>query len=85
MAQVVSIVPALMWLQHRLGHSSFGKDEAVTHPPTQKTIEFTPNGDLLTAKLDTTVNHSFADIEAGMRSDIHKEGSSTVGSNVDAQ
>ena len=77
MAQVVSIVPTLMWLQHRLGHSSLGKEEVPTHPPTQKTIEFTPNRDLRTAKLDTTIDRSFTDVEAAAGSDIHKDASSS--------
>lgn len=74
MAQIVSIVPTLMWLQHRLGHSSFGSDdETLTHPPTQKTIEFSPNRNIQNTTLDTSVTQSFTDIEAVAGSDYDKE------------
>ncbi|KAF9648281.1 hypothetical protein BDM02DRAFT_3115594, partial [Thelephora ganbajun] len=46
MAQVVSIVPTLMWLQHCLGKSALGNTETTTHLPMRKTIEFNPSRDL---------------------------------------
>jgi len=80
MAQVVSIVPTLMWLQHRFGHSLLGNDETTTHPPTQKTIEFSPNDNLQSTKLDTIITQSFTDLEAIAESDMNKAESSTFGS-----
>jgi hypothetical protein len=79
MTQVVSIVPTLMWLQHRLGHSLLGNEETTTRIPTQKTIEFSPNRNLQqSTKLDTLATGSFTDIEAGAGSDRDKEGNSML-------
>jgi len=61
MTQVVSIVPALMWLQHRFGHSLLGNEKAMVQPPSEKTIEFSPNRDLQRS----TNTDSFTDVEAG--------------------
>ena len=77
MTQVVSIVPTLMWLQHRLGHSALGKEEAIPHPPSEKTIEFSPNRNLQQdTKVDTIATLSFADVEATGETTV---GSSTLG------
>jgi len=73
MTQVVSIVPTLMWLQHRFGHSLLGNDETVTHPPTEKTIEFSPNRGLQSTKFDTVISQS-SDTETGRVSAGEKEG-----------
>jgi len=78
MGQVVSIVPTLMWLQHRLGYSALGNDETVTQVSTQKTIEFSPNYNIESTKLDTITTQSFTDIEA--IAEIGKEETSTLGS-----
>ncbi|KAF9653281.1 hypothetical protein BDM02DRAFT_3107868 [Thelephora ganbajun] len=80
MAQVVSIVPTLMWLQHCLGQSTLGNMETTTRLPTQKTIEFSPNRDLRSTKLDATVAESLTDMEAAEGGICTKEGSSTLGS-----
>lgn len=69
-----------MWLQHRFGHSLLGNEETTTNPPTQRTIEFSPNYELQGTKLDTTIGESFTDIEAAAGSDMNKEGSSILGS-----
>ena len=70
MAQLVSIVPTLMWLQHRFGHSSLGNDE---NPPTQKTIEFSPNHNLRGTGLDTSITQSLTDVEASAGSVTNKD------------
>jgi len=81
MTQIISIVPTLMWLQHRFGHSVLGNNDAVTHPRTEKTIEFSPNRNLQqSTKLDTIITESFTDVEAGTGSGRDKEGVSTLGS-----
>ena len=77
MGQVVSIVPTLMWLQHRLGYSALGNDETVTQIPTQKTIEFSPNNNIDSTKLDTITTQSFTDIEAIAEISMNKGGTST--------
>lgn len=65
MAQVVSIVPTLMWLQHRLGQSALGNIGENTRPHvSQKTIEFTPNRDLQSTNLDTIGTGCSTDVEA---------------------
>jgi hypothetical protein len=81
MAQIVSIVPTLMWLQHSFGHSLLGNDDTLTNIPMEKTIEFSPNRDLQqqSATLNTFATGSFTDMEAGFGNDGEKEGSSTLG------
>ncbi|KAF9644957.1 hypothetical protein BDM02DRAFT_817605 [Thelephora ganbajun] len=64
MAQIVSIIPTLMWLQHCLCHSALGNTKTTTHLPTRRTIEFSPNRDPQNTKLDATVAESFTDMEA---------------------
>jgi len=65
MAQVVSIVPTLMWLQHRLGQSALGNIGENTRPHvSQKTIEFTPNRDLRSTNFDTIGTGCSTDVEA---------------------
>jgi len=65
MAQVVSIVPALMWLQHRLGQGAIGTvGENTTPPVSQKTIKFTSNKDLRSTNLDTIGTRYSTDVEA---------------------
>lgn len=70
MAQLVSIVPTLMWLQHRFGHSSLGNEE---NPLTQKTIEFSPNHNLRGTGLDTFITQSLTDVEASAGSVTNKD------------
>jgi len=84
MTQVVSIVPTLMWLQHRFGQSLLGNDDStLAHPPTQKTMEFSPNRNFQQGtKLDTLGTSSFTDVEVGLGSDRDKEGTSTFGKSV---
>ena len=79
MAQVVSIVPTLMWLQHRLGQSELGNAGEDREPPpvSEKTIEFMPNRDLRSTGLDTTGTGQSTDIEASANSD--KEGNLVFG------
>jgi hypothetical protein len=72
MAQVVSIVPTLMWLQHRLGQGALGnvgEDRDLPPPVSEKTIEFTPNTDLRSTNLDTIGTGNSTDIEATADSD----------------
>ena len=65
MAQVVSIIPTLMWLQHRLGQGALGNvGEDTERPISQKTIEFTPNRDLRSANMDTMGTGYSTDVEA---------------------
>jgi len=81
MTQVVSIVPTLMWLQHRFGQSLLGNDETLTQPASasEKTMEFSPNSKFQQGtKLDTLGTASFTDVEAGLASDKDKEGTSTL-------
>ena len=78
MAQVVSIVPTLMWLQHRLGQSELGSTREESRPPiSEKTIEFTPNNDLRSTNVDATGTSYSTDIEATAS---HKVGSLVFGS-----
>lgn len=74
MAQVVSIVPTLMWLQQRLGQSALGNMGEETPPPpvSEKTIEFMPNSNLRSTNLDTIGSGHSTDIEATTSS--NKEG-----------
>jgi hypothetical protein len=54
MPQVISIVPTLMWLQHRLGQSAVGSTPEDTEPHvSEKTIEFTPNRNIQATNVDT--------------------------------
>ena len=68
MPQVVAIVPALMWLQHRLGQSALedaGKEEP--RPVSERTIQFTPNRDVRSTNLNTNTTNATeysTDIEA---------------------
>ena len=65
-----------MWLQHRLGHSSLGNEEAIVHPPSEKTMEFSPNRNIQQdVKLDTMATSSITDVEATV-------GSSTLGRSI---
>lgn len=68
-----------MWLQHRLGQSALGNgdDEPVNRPITQRTIEFSPNPNIQSAKLDTITTQS-SDLETGL--DSGKEGNLSFGS-----
>ena len=81
MTQVVSIVPTLMWLQHRFGQSMLGNDESLTRAHEEKTMEFSPNANFQQGtKLDTLGTASFTDVEAGLgSSDKDKEKSSSFG------
>lgn len=79
MTQVVSIVPTLMWLQHRLGQSSLGNEETLTaNVPSEKTMEFSPNRNFQqSTKMDTLGTASFTDVEAGV-GNYKEEGNSTL-------
>ena len=71
MAQVVSIVPTLMWLQHRLGQSALGDmREDTKHPVSQKTIEFTPNKDLRSTNLDTVGTGHSSEATSGSQKEM---------------
>ena len=83
MTQVVSIVPTLMWLQHRFGQSLLGNDETLTAIPVERSMEFSPNSKLQqSTKLDTLGTASFTDVEVGLGNDKDKEGTSTFGKSM---
>lgn len=75
MAQVVSIVPTLMWLQHRLGQSELGSVRGDPPlPVSQRTIEFMPNRDLRSTNLDTVGTGYSTDVEVSpVKEDGNKE------------
>jgi len=83
MTQVVSIVPTLMWLQHRFGQSMLGNDDTLTRAPEEKTMEFSPNANFQQGtKLDTLGTASFTDVEPGLGSGKDKEGTSSFGKSM---
>lgn len=78
MAQVVSIVPTLMWLQHRLGQGALGNiGEDTERPVSQKTIQFTPNRDLRSTNLDTMGTGYSTDVEANSGSQKERNSESS--------
>jgi len=83
MTQVVSIVPTLMWLQHRFGQSLLGNDDTLTATPVEKPMEFSPNSKFRQGtKPDTLGTASFTDVETGLGNDKDKEGTSTFGKSM---
>ena len=69
MPQVVSIVPTLMWLQHRLGKTAVGSAPEDTEPHvSEKTIEFTPNRNIQATNLNTIGTGYSTDVEATVNS-----------------